>query len=164
MSFSQKESVYAAVKAFLDEKGINHDDGQVVTLDKDGRKTVIEMISQAAMHGDMQLSDEAKTKYNTIEKMRGYVNGLLSNWLRKDVRLNGGSKYETKNPGSRAGQGDETLKSLKALRGTLSDAAHIAAVDSEIEKRQAEISAAKAKKVEINFDVLPDSIRSMIGK
>ncbi len=164
MSFSQKESVYAAVKAFLDEKEIAHDDGQEVKLDKDGRKTVIEMISQSAMSGDMTLSAEAKTKYNTIELMRGYVNGLLSNWLRKDTRLNGGGKYVAKNPGSRAGQGDEVLKNLKALRGTLTDASHIAACDAEIVKRTAEVQAAKTKKVEINFDKIPENIRAMFGK
>jgi hypothetical protein len=164
MSFSQKDSVYAAVKAFLDEKGILHDDGQEVKLDKDGRKTVIEMISQSALQGDMALSAEAAAKYNTIETMRGYVNGLLSNWLRKDTRLNGGGKYVAKNPGSRAGQGDEVLKNLKALKTTLTDKDHVAAVDVEIAKRTAEVQATKAKKVEINFDKIPENLRAMFGK
>lgn len=164
MSYSQKASVYAAVKAFLDEREIAHEDGQKVTLDKDGRKTVIEMISQSAIIGDMTLSAEAAAKYNTIELMRGYVNGLLSNWLRKDTRLNGGGKYAAKNPGSRAGQGDEVLKNLKALRTTLTEKAHLEACDAEITKRTAEVQAAKAKKVEINFDKIPESIRNLFNK
>lgn len=164
MSYSQKDSVYAAVKAFLDDKSIQHDDGQEVNLDKDGRKTVIEMVAQAAMSGNMAMTEEAKTKYDTIEKMRGYCNGLLSNWLRKDVRLNGGDKYIAKNPGSRAGQGDEVLRNLKALKTTLTDADHVAAVDAEITKRTAEIQASKVKKVAVDFSKLPESLRSMFDK
>ena len=55
-------------------------------------------------------------KYSTIEKMRSYASGLVNNWFRKDIRLNGGMKYEVKNPGSRQGAGDQQLKALKTLR------------------------------------------------
>lgn len=164
MSFSQKASVFAAVVAYLEEKGISHNDNQEVALDKEGRKTVIEMVAQSAISGDMAMSAEAFAKYDTIEKMRGYCNGLLSNWLRKDTRLNGGGKYVAKNPGSRTGQGDDVLKNLKALKTTLTEDAHIQAVDEEISKRQAELQASKAKKVAVNFDVIPDSIRELLGK
>ena len=161
MSFTQKESCYAAVKSFLEEKGIPHDDGQEVVLDKDDRKTGMEMIAVAAMNGEMQFKDNSRVKYDTIEKMRTYVNGLLSNWLRKDTRLNGGNKYATKNPGSRAGQGDEVIKNLKALKTTLTEAEHIAAVDAEIQKRFEEIRSAKTKQVQIDVTKLPESVRNL---
>lgn len=165
MSFSQKEAVYAAVKAYLDDKGIAHDDGQLVTLDKEGRKTVIEMISQAAMSGNMAFSTDAKAKYDTIEKVRDYSNGLLSNWLRKDTRLNGGSPYAAKNPGSRAGQGDATVKALRALKTQLADKTQIEVVDAELQKRLGELRASKTKQVQIDISKLPESVRNLyIGK
>jgi hypothetical protein len=161
MSFSQKEAVYAAVKAYLDDKSIQHDDGQLVSLDKDGRKTVIEMIATAAMNGNMAFSAEAKAKYDTIEKVREYGNGLLSNWLRKDKRLNGGSTYVAKNPGSRAGQGDETVKALRALKTQLSEKSQIEAVDSELTKRLDFLRAGKKKQVTIDINLLPESVRNL---
>lgn len=160
--FSQKESVYAAVKAFLQENGIKHEDGQRVTLDKEGRRAVIAMVTTAAMAGEMELSAEAAAKYDTTEKMSGYANGLVSNWLRKDIRLNGGEAYEPKNPGSRAGQGDEVIKNLRNLAKTLTEESHKKAVEVEIKRRQAEIQSSKAKKVEINVELLPESLRSFV--
>lgn len=160
--FSQKESVYAAVKAFLQENGIKHEDGQRVTLDKEGRRAVIAMVTTAAMAGEMELSAEAAAKYDTTEKMSGYANGLVSNWLRKDTRLNGGEAYEPKNPGSRAGQGDEVIKNLRNFVKTLTEESHKKAVEAEIKKRQAEIQSSKAKKVEINVELLPESLRSFV--
>lgn len=161
-TFSQKESVYAATKAYLSENNVKHEDGQRVALSKEGRRTVIQMVTTAAMAGEMELSAEAQAKYDTTEKMSGYVNGLVSNWLRKDIRLNGGEAYEPKNPGSRAGQGDELIKNLRNFRKTLTEEGHKQAVDKEIAKRQLEIQASKAKKVEIQIDLLPESLRGFV--
>jgi hypothetical protein len=163
MSYNQKESVYAGVSAFLSETGRESelDAGQAITLNKDERKTVIEMIAVAAMNGEMEMKPAAKAKYSTLELMRGYVNGLLSNWLRKDTRLNGDTPYVTKNPGSRAGQGDDTIKNLKALKATLTEPEHIAAVDAEIQKRFEELRTAKTKQVQIDVSKLPESVRNL---
>jgi hypothetical protein len=156
---SQKQSVFVAVCSVLN-LGADHK-GQV-ELTKEQRKSVIEMVTESIMAGDTEFSAEAKAKYKTREDVKGYVNGMVSNWLRKDIRLNDGKKYETKNPGSRAGSGDEVLKNLKALRGTLTDPDHIEAVDQSIAERQAEIAAAKAKTVTINADLIPEALRHLI--
>jgi len=109
---SQKEGVYNAVVAFHNDNGLSFEDGNKVEFSKDDRATVIGIIYEAFNAGEIDMSTEAKTNFDTPEKLKTYTNGLLSNWLRKDVRLNGGSKYVAKNPGSRAGQGDETVKNL----------------------------------------------------
>jgi hypothetical protein len=158
MSKSQKQSVFVAVCAVLNESDIN----RAVTLTKEQRAEVIGMVTDSIVAGETEFSAEAKAKYATRDDVKGYVNGMVSNWLRKDLRLNGGSKYETKNPGSRAGSGDAVLKNLKALKSTLSDKAHIEAVDEEIEKRQAELAEAKAKSVTINVDKIPEALRHLI--
>ena len=156
MSMSQKESVFTAVVSVIGEV-----DG-VVNLNKDQRKQVIDCVTDSIQANETDFSTEARAKYTTRELIKGYVNGMVSNWLRKDTRLNGGEKYVTKNPGSRAGSGDEVLKNLKALKATLSDAAHISAVDEEIEKRTTELAQAKAKTVVIDINKIPEELRHLI--
>jgi hypothetical protein len=157
-NMSQKQSVFVAVCAVLGENDINRE----VKLTKEQRAEVIGMVTDSIVSGETEFSAEAKAKYPTKDDVKGYVNGMVSNWLRKDLRLNGGTKYETKNPGSRAGSGDAVLKNLKALKSTLSDKDHIAAVDEEITKRQAELAEAKAKSVTINVDKIPEALRHLI--
>ncbi len=156
-NMSQKQSVFVAVCTVLNEQGIN----RKVELTKDQRKQVIEIVTESIVANETEFSAEAKVKYSTKDDVKGYVNGMVSNWLRKDLRLNGGSKYETKNPGSRAGSGDEVLKNLKALKLTLTDADHVKAVDDEIAKRTAELAATK-KTVTIDFDKIPEGLRHLI--
>lgn len=163
MSFSQKESVYAAVKAYLNEKGISHEDGQRASLDKEGRRSVINMVTAAALAGEMSLKPEAQAKYASEKDMRKYCDGLVNNWLRKDTRLNGGEKHITQNPGSRAGQGDETVKNLRALKSQTNNPDHVAAIDTEIKTRLEAIKASKVKKVEVDFSKVPSSIRSLFN-
>lgn len=158
MSMSQKQSVYVNVCLVLGEENIN----RKVELNKDQRGKVIELVTDSILEGSTEFSAEAKAKYATRDDVKGYVNGMVSNWLRKDLRLNGGTKYETKNPGSGAGRGDAVLKNLKALRTTLSDKDHIEAVDEEIAKRTAELTEAKAKTVTINVDKIPEALRHLI--
>lgn len=114
-------------------------------------------------NGTVELSAEAAAKYDTEAKLKSYTQGLVSNWLRKDVRLNGGSKYETKNPGSRAGSGDDTVKALRALRSTLTNADQIAEVEMEIAARIAAFKASKTPKVEINAELIPENLRHLVG-
>jgi hypothetical protein len=131
---------------------------------KEQLQVIYEMVADSIVRGETAFSDEAKLKYNTPELIRSkYVPGMVSNWLRKDTRLNGGEVYVTKDPGSRAGQGDEVLKNLKALRATLTESAHIAAVDSEIESRKLVLAAAKVKSVEVDLAKIPESLRAKLG-
>lgn len=160
---SQKDGVYNAVVAFHDENSISFEDGHKVEFSKDDRATVIGMICEAFNADEIAMSPEAKTKFSTLEKLKSYTNGLLSNWLRKDTRLNGGSKYVAKNPGSRAGQGDETVKNLRLLKKTLSDPTQVQEVDAAIDARLAEIKASKAPTVEIDFDAIPAHLRDSLG-
>ena len=113
--------------------------------------------------GTVELSNEARFKYDTDAKLKSYTQGLVSNWIRKDVRLNGGSKYETKNPGSRAGSGDDTVKALRALRSTLTNADQISEVEAEIASRVAAFKASKTPKLEINAELIPENLRHLVG-
>lgn len=153
---TQKESVFSATVSVLG------DFGSEAKPTSEQRKQIIELVAKDLFEGRADFSDESKAKYDTFEKVRGYTGGMVSNWLRKDTRLNGGEKHTIKNPGSRAGQGDEVLKNLKALKTQLSDATHIAAVDEKIAEREAELAQAKAKTVTIDVSKIPEELRYLI--
>jgi hypothetical protein len=156
---NQKDGVFQAICSVF---GQDHFDGEV-NLDKDLRSQVYEIVANGLFHGDINMTDTAREKYNTEEKLRTkYVPGLVNNWLRKDTRLNGGVKYQAKNPGSRAGSGDKVVRELKKLRSTLTDDSQIQTVNTEIDKRMAEIQAEKAKSIEIDLSVLPEHLQELI--
>jgi len=90
--------------------------------------------------------------------LRKYIPGLVNNWVRKDKRMNGGVTYTAKNPGSRTGAGDETLKNLKVLLTMVTDGDAKAAVQAEIDKRLEELKP----KVELNVDALPAHLRALV--
>lgn len=159
---SQKDCVYAAVQAYLADSNREHelDSGEAIKLSKSDKATVVGMVVNA--RAEMIIAPEADAKYDSVQKFRTYVLGLVDNWLRKDKRLNGGIKYEAKNPGSRAGSGDTQLKALRALRSTVTDTDTLAVIDSEIQTRISEIKATKVKHVEVNVEALPEHLRHLV--
>lgn len=158
MSMSQKEAVYSAIKSIK-----SFDDGELVNLSKDERASVVQIVTEALASGEAVLSDSAREKFDDNVKLAKYTSGMVNNWLRKDTRLNGGDKYITKNPGSRTGSQDDTIKNLKLLKSTLTDPAQVAECEAAIEARKAEIQVEKAKDVEINFDHIPEALRATLG-
>jgi hypothetical protein len=163
MSVNQKQGVYDAVVAFCEENDIHFEDGMKLELTKEQRSTVVEMVTQALIAGEIDFSDVAREKHDTEQKKRTYCNGLVSNWLRKDKRLNGNTTYEIKNPGSRAGQGDEQLKNLKLLYKTIDDEDQKATVQEAIDKRVEELKTEKLGKVEIDYNAIPESLKEALG-
>ena len=164
MKVKQKEGVYSAVVAFAQENDIDFADGQSFEPSKEQRLAIVGMVTAAMEAGEIELSEAAQAKYNTTEKLHGYCNGLTSNWLRKDTRLNGGEKYEIKNPGSRAGSGDKVITELRKLKKTLTQGtAEMEAVENEINSRLATIQTARAKKVEINAELIPEELKHLVS-
>ena len=162
---NQKSAVYEATMSVLAACELDFTDGQDVSrvVTKDMRKDVVSIVTAGILSKDVEFSDEARAKYSDEAKVRTYVNGLVNNWHRKDVRFNGGEKYVAKNPGSRAGSGDTVLKNLKALRSTRTDEAELAAIDEAIAKRTAEVGEEKAKKVTVDLDKIPAELRELLG-
>jgi len=156
---NQKEAVFSAVCSVLDQDSFD----SAVELTREERATVIEIVTQGFTSGTVEFSDSAKAKYDSESKIKAYTNGLVSNWLRKDKRLNGGVQHTISNPGSRAGAGDPILKNLKLFKSTLTDAEHIAAVDQEIEKRMQQLKAERVKKVDIDLSLIPAELQDLIG-
>ncbi len=150
---TQKEAVFVAMCQVTGHNG----EGQV-TPSKEQRAQVNMILFQGFRAGGIELDRE----YSDTD-LKSYVSGLQSNWLRKDKRLNGGVKYEAKNPGSRAGQTDPGLKAMRALLSTLTDESERAEVQGYIDAKVAEIQSTKISKV-IDFSALPESLRSKFTK
>lgn len=157
--FTQKEAVYNAITSVLSESNIEFAEGTDVSslMTREIRSQVNQILFEGFRSGTVELDRE----FNDTE-LKAYVSGLQSNWIRKDKRLNGNTKYVAKNPGSRAGSGDAQLKAMRALLSTLTEESDRAEVQSHIDARVSEISASKAKKVTIDMSVLPADLAKFI--
>jgi len=145
---TQKEAVFSAVTNVCGQS----DEAYHPT--KEERAQVNNILFEGFRSGSIELEREYDDS-----GLKAYVSGLQSNWLRKDTRLNGGVKYEAKNPGSRAGSTDPQIKAMRALLATKSDPSEKAEIQSFIDKRVAEIKPAKT--VSINVADLPESLRHL---
>jgi len=163
-TMTQKEAVYQAVTTILDENGIKFEDGNDVreVLTSELRAQVKEVLIQSFLAGMVAIDGQRDEKY-----IKSYVPGLITNHISKDKRLNGGDKYQAKNPGSRFGSSDDQLKALKALKTQLTmnnaDAEAIAEIEQHIANRTNELKAAKpvkAKTVKVNFEDLPAELQA----
>ena len=148
----QKDAVYNAIKNVVD-----FEDGAKVELTKDERASVSDILIEGFSEAKISYDGEVPQG----PKLSSYVSGLLSNWLRKDTRLNGGVKYEAKNPGSRAGVTDAQIKAMRLLLSTKTDPSERAEIQTFIDARLAVIKPAKT--VTLNVDDLPAELRAKLG-
>lgn len=145
---NQKEGVFAAVVGVM-----GNVDGKV-DPSNDQLDAIHERLFTEFKEGRVEYKGGAPDD----AKLKKYIPGLVNNWLRKDTRLNGGSKYETKRPGIRAGSGDEQLKMMKLLLGQTTDPQAKADIEAAIKVRQEELKP----KVEINVDAIPLELRKYL--
>jgi hypothetical protein len=155
MKVNQKSAVYAAIVNVLSEAGIAFEDGMDVGphMTKERRAQVNTILFYGFRNDQIELD----AQYSDTE-LKAYVSGLQSNWIRKDGRLNGNTKYIAKNPGSRAGSGDAQLTAMKALLTTLTQQSDKDEVQVHIDARIAEIAKSKAKT--IDFSALPADLQA----
>ena len=146
---NQKEAVYTAV---INVMGVVENGPYTPT--KDQRAAVNVILFEGFRAGAIQLDREF-----TDTELKAYVSGLQSNWLRKDPRLNGGVKYQPKNPGSRTGQGDAQLRAMKVLLDTVTDPADKAEIQSAIDAR---IEQLKPAAKSIDLSILPEALKKFV--
>jgi hypothetical protein len=159
MSVSQKHAVYVAIVNVLTEQGITFEEGMDVAphMTRERRAIVNAILIAGFKTGEIELNGE----YDDQE-LKSYVSGLQSNWIRKDARLNGNTKYQAKNPGSRTGSGDKQLSQMKLLLSTLTDPNDRNEVQVCIDARTAELAASKVKT--IDFSALPAEFAKFLKK
>ena len=150
---SQKEAVFVAVSNVTGFTG----EGTVI-ISKEQRGQVNAILFESFRAGNIELDREY-----TDSDLKSYVSGLQSNWLRKDKRLNGGTQYVAKNPGSRAGSADPQLKAMRALMSTLTTDAEKSEVQGYIDARISEIATTKQAKT-VDFSALPADLQAKFAK
>ena len=151
---TQKEAVFSAVSSVLNENSIVVSEGESHSEymnNRELRAQVTNILVEGFNSGTIALD---KT-FASEADLRTYCSGLTSNWLRKDPRLNGGVKYEAKNPGSRVGSNDVQLKAMRALLSTKTDPAERAEIQGYIDARVIEIKASRKPTKSIDFSSLP---------
>lgn len=127
------------------------------------RDVIVQMVTEGILAGKVSFTSEAKVKYDTEAKVKGYVVGMVSHHLRNDKRMNGGVGRVIKNPGSRSGSGDEQLKALKLLQSNFDNGSEEwHEIEAAIANRTLEIQATRKPKATINIDALPESLRYLV--
>ena len=154
----QSDAVFTAVCNITGQESFD----SPVELSKEQRQEIHETILEGFKSGTVNLSDDARKKYNTDSSISGYTSGLISNWLRKDKRLNGGVNYVPKNPGSRAGQGDPMIRELRKLKKLHTGTEKEVEIDGYINARLTELKVSKAKEININTDLIPEALRDLV--
>lgn len=150
---TQKEAVFTAVQNVCGKQEGAYNPS------KEQRAQVNNILFEGFKAGSIEM-----TKEFSDSDLKGYVSGLQSNWLRKDKRLNGGITYVAKNPGSRAGSGDASLKAMRTLQSQLTTEEEKAEVQGFIDARLAEIGTSKAKKVVVDYSALPADLAAKFSK
>jgi hypothetical protein len=106
---SQSAAVVSFVKQVLGDRFQSGADARTI-ITKEDRKVVINMLVAGFLTSTIEMSADAKAKYSEESKLRTYASGLTTNWLNKSKELNGGTKYEAKNPGVRSCAASSRLK------------------------------------------------------
>lgn len=127
-------------------------------LTREQMAETVSLVVEGLSNGDISLSEAARAKYDTVEKLRAYARGLIDNWLRKSPELNGGVKYETKNPGSRSGSA-EYKQALQLKRVLIEQGKSIPAELEQFIAKHAPV----AKTTEVDLSALPEELKNLVG-
>ena len=163
----QSQAVVEITKSILGERFVPGQDVKSYATKSD-RQAIAAKIAELMLDGQVALSDEAKAKYGESAETlaKRYVMGMVTNWFNKSPELNGGVKYETKNPGSRAGSSDEEVRELRKLRKhleSIGNADGVTKVDEAIVNRLTAIGAAKSPSVpSIRSELIPADLSDLI--
>jgi hypothetical protein len=162
---NQREATYNAIKSVLIANAITFEDGMNVkeSLSSDFKKEVKTILFEGFRNNSISMSDKAQGDTLPIDsKLNTYCNGLISNWTKKDKRLNGNVKHVIKNKGSRAGQGDEQVKELRKLLKQVTDPTAAAEVQTALDARVAQVKAEKTPSLVINADAIPEHLKHLV--
>jgi hypothetical protein len=159
---NQREATVNCILSVLEERGVEYELNRsrpiADVLNPDDKKNIRSILFTMFQQGKIDFKDTSRlsdTKY-----MTDYISGLVNNWIRKAPEFNGNAKYEAKNPGSRAGSGDEQIREMKKLLSTVTDQATKDLIQSHIDARVAEIKPAT---VSVNYDAIPADLRAKLG-
>lgn len=153
MQVKQKEAIYNIVTTILKENGKTVEPDVPVKLTSEEAKDAVAMITHGFESGTIALSDKARQSYDSEKKIRNYASSLLNNNLSKDKRLNGNRKHQYKNPGSKAGAGDQIIKDLREYKKMCTAPEDIQKANAAIARRLEEIRQENLEKMKSKIDM-----------
>lgn len=152
MAMTQGEAVYMAVREVFPQGAVP----STTTWTDEQKRQVHAIVFSLFKAGEVNKTSGGSDDASLMK----YIPGLVNNWVRKDKRLNGGTTYVPKNPGSRSGSGDEILKNLKLLYAAVTDPDAKVAVQQEIDKRMLELKP----KIELDISKLPEHLLKFVKR
>ena len=124
---TQKDAVYQAVISVLSNEGVAFKEGvdsAISLLNRPLRSRINSILMSGFASGNVELD----TSFDSQAALKTYTGGLVSNWLRKDARLNGGIKAAPSKRNNvvskssvKSRDKDLQLKALKALLSQTTD-------------------------------------------
>ncbi len=157
---NQKQAVINAVLSLLPNYEMG---GEVILSDvlNDGLKTECRaLLFEGFRTGNIQFKETFQKKVDIDAELKKYVSGLLNNWIRKNPEFNAGNSYVAKNPGSRAGSGDESVREMRKLFRTTADLEAKAEIQEAIDARIAIIKPSAV--TTINAEAIPEHLRHLV--
>jgi len=159
---NQKRAVTNAVLKVKPDYVLNGDVTLASVLTDSDKAELKQILISGFLEGEIEMSDEGKTKYfSQPAELAKYVTGLINNWVRKNSEFNGGGSfsYTAKNPGSRRGSSNETVRALRQLLAITTDQEARQAIETEI---TSQLESLKPK-VEIKIEAMPAHLRHLLG-
>lgn len=166
MKVNQRTATVNAILAVLKERGVDYEFNGSTNVSE--LLTTEDLVKVRAIlftmfkNDKISYKEEFRSKVESDSELKKYISGLVNNWIRKAPEFNGGIKHETKNPGSRAGSGDEKVKEMKKLLSITTDPTAKALIQQAINDRVASLKAEK-NQVEIDYSVIPEELRAKLG-
>lgn len=163
---NQRTATVNTILAVLSNRGVDYElNGPTPiseVLNSDDKSKVRDILFTMFRNGEVQYKPEFQSKVNDDSELKKYISGLVNNWIRKAKEFNSGETYKAKNPGSRAGTGDDQVREMKKLLSVTQDQDARAAIQSAIDTR---VAALKAEKQQVTIDVskLPEHLRHLLG-
>jgi hypothetical protein len=168
---NQKTAVCECLVRVLEQNEIDYELGGEIPIKQVLSKSMFDEVRREICEGFeeglISMSDEAKVKYvGHPTEMKKYVNGLVNNWVRKNKEFNNNfkgtpeGKYEIKNPGSRTGSTDESIKNMRLLLKTVTDPTVRGEIQEAIDERIAIISPQYT--VKVNAEAIPEHLRHLV--
>ena len=165
MAKNQREATFEAITTVLSNSNVSFTPGTNVksVLTSEHKKQIRASLMAGFKSGAIESTpDFAKTKLNSDVELSKYCSGLISNWIKKDSRLNGNVKYQATGNGTRVGNGDSQVKELrKLLKATAGTDAEQEVADA-LNARLAQVKVSKVKKPEIDAEIIPESLRHLV--
>jgi hypothetical protein len=169
MALNQREATFQAITTVLSNSGVNFTSGEDVksVLTSEHKKKVREILVSGLKDGSITSTPEFMSKMSTDTDLSKYTSGLISNWIKKDPRLNGNKKHQSSGGNSssnRVGNSDSQVKELKKLLkatvGTDSEQEVAEALNARI--NELKVNKTSRAKSSISVESIPENLQHLV--